>query len=203
MQIAIADVIQLAGLLIAIVTLWISVKTYMHAIGRKSADQAVALLLIDTDKAGFRRLQHLAAKGSPNAQYNLGKLYLTGRFFPPNLFIKKDENLALLYIYKAASQGHDLALQYLQAYGASKSRNAATQLTSARLEAGWERLKLWTSSSFLLSYLATFFLHFLINSSAPSLKTLIAVVGVSVGLSAALSLIRSIIDKSHLGAEET
>lgn len=94
-----------------------------EAISNKEFQQAAAL---------FRQAAEL---GDPEAQYNLGLLYMEGNG------LKKDEKIAAGWIQKAADQGHNEALRklawcYLYGRGVRQSLAQSVKLSQKASGAG-------------------------------------------------------------------
>uniref|UniRef100_A0A6C0EY16 Sel1 repeat family protein n=1 Tax=viral metagenome TaxID=1070528 RepID=A0A6C0EY16_9ZZZZ len=64
------------------------------------------------DSLSFKTIKSLALKGSPDAFYELAKIYQSGDIHG----IKEDHKKALHYFYQAANRGHQKALEALRDY---------------------------------------------------------------------------------------
>lgn len=95
----------LTGLFTLILALWL-VNGSAHASDNPMAEARTALDAGDF-KAAAEILQHLASQGDPNAQINLGMLYLQGKGVP------KDEAEAASLFEQSARQGNPSAAMNL------------------------------------------------------------------------------------------
>lgn len=69
------------------------------------AVEAEALDLDHLDEEQFDMLCSAAEDGDPEAQYQLGRMYITGRYFP-DLVIAQDKDNGYQWLRLAANQGH-------------------------------------------------------------------------------------------------
>jgi TPR repeat protein len=80
-------------------------------------------------KDGFHTLKQTAQQGDSEAQFQLGKMYVTGRFFL-DLFVEQNKELGYQWITTAATQGHSKAKEYLR----TRSRRSKSDLENVNKE---------------------------------------------------------------------
>ncbi len=85
--------------------------------GDANAQNDIALLFLENNKpkSAVYWLELAAKQDFADAMHLLGTCYLKGNGIP------KDNNLAIMWIAKAASQGHPIALAQMQAMQAAKT----------------------------------------------------------------------------------
>lgn len=149
------ETVPIAALLVSVASLWLAYRAYRHGVGAQRAEREVRGLLFDLDETGFRRLNALAKRGVPEAQFHAGRMYATGRFFAPNHFIQRDDVRAYSLLYRAACAGHEEAASFMREKGLAKGKSAVQMARERQLHRIIERLKLWPMVAFVFGITAS------------------------------------------------
>ena len=113
-----------------------------------------------TNKAGFESLLKEAQNGSADAQYRIGRMYETGRYFP-DLWVPQDTQNGLKYLRHSAKQGHVLAADYIEAYERDLWKPPPTrlQLVAAFLKNHLLGIFMWSAAASLLPSIIWEYVH--------------------------------------------
>ena len=146
--------IPILSLLVTVVGVWYGYLSFKISY-RQSRQAAIHQTKFDFSQETFANLINLANDGYAEAQYQLGKMYLGGRYFDGQ-FIQKNRPKAIELIMSAAIQGHHEAQDYVAEYGTATIRDEIklnrSRQKSSIYKRGVERLYLFSGFGLLIGW---------------------------------------------------
>lgn len=143
------EAIPVVGVFVSLASLWLAYIAYSHGVGKARIENKIKGLVFDMTAENFKELETLARRGFADAQFFVGRHYLSGAYFPPKLFISKDHQKGYALLYKAAAKGHSEAIALLEERGVANAREALSASRYARFLRQVERMIQWSLVSCL------------------------------------------------------
>jgi hypothetical protein len=150
--------LSVVGIIVGVWGAWYAYRSYLLSF-RTKQEQNIQAICFDLSAETVEQLRELAAQGYAEAQYQLGKMHLVGRYID-GVFVERDDSKGLELIFAAALQGHLLAQQLVKEKGVRSLRT--------KLEGYWarrhkdvvsrclDRFRFWSAMGGLCGFLGVF-----------------------------------------------